>query len=124
MKITILDPAMCCSTGVCGTDIDDNLIQTAANTKWLKSLGHDVHRHNISNDAEAFKNYPDALNKLQKEGTNSLPYILIDDQLVMSGTYPTKSEWETFMNSGFDQSLKTVKLSGSAGSSCSGDSCC
>ncbi|MBK5193660.1 MAG: arsenic metallochaperone ArsD family protein [Flavobacteriaceae bacterium] len=22
MKITILDPAMCCSTGVCGPDVD------------------------------------------------------------------------------------------------------
>lgn len=124
MKITILDPAMCCSTGVCGTDIDDNLIQTAANAKWLKSLGHDVHRHNISNDAAAFKDYPDALSKLQKEGTNSLPYILINDQLVMSGTYPTKAEWETFISSGSHQNAETEKSSGAAKSCCSGGSSC
>ena len=124
MKITILDPAMCCSTGVCGTDIDDNLIQTAANAKWLKSLGHDVQRHNISNDAAAFKNYPDALSKLQKEGTNSLPYILVNDQLVMSGTYPTKSEWEMFINSEIRQPADTEKLSGVSGNCCSGDKSC
>ena len=54
MKITILDPAMCCSTGVCGVDVDDKLVTTAANVKWLKSLGHDVQRHNISNDVASF----------------------------------------------------------------------
>lgn len=97
MKITILDPAMCCSTGVCGEDIDDALVQTAANVKWLKSLGYEVNRHNISNDGAAFKNYPTAVEKLQKEGMDSLPYILVDDQIVMVGSYPTKKEWMQFL---------------------------
>lgn len=47
MKNTILDPAMYCSTGVCGTDVDDSLVQTAANVKWLKSLGIEVFRKGI-----------------------------------------------------------------------------
>ena len=92
MKITILDPAMCCNTGVCGSDVDDALVQTAAHVKWLKSLGHEVNRHSISNDALAFKNYPSAIDKLQKEGINSLPYILVNDQIVMSGVYPIKAQ--------------------------------
>ena len=33
---------MCCSTGLCGEDVDDELVETAANIKWLKSLGHEV----------------------------------------------------------------------------------
>ena len=85
MKITILDPALCCSTGVCGEDVDDALVQTAANVKWLKSLGYEVNRHNISNDGAAFKDYPAAIEKLQKEGVDSLPYILIDDAIVLTG---------------------------------------
>ncbi|MEX0998036.1 MAG: arsenite efflux transporter metallochaperone ArsD [Flavobacteriaceae bacterium] len=97
MKITILDPAMCCSTGVCGEDVDDALVQTAANVKWLKSLGYEVNRHNISNDGAAFKNYPAAIEKLQKEGMDSLPYILINDEIVMEGSYPTKEEWMQFL---------------------------
>lgn len=97
MKITILDPAMCCSTGVCGEDVDDTLVQTAANVKWLKSFGYEVNRHNISNDGAAFKNYPAAVEKLQKEGMDSLPYILVDDQIVMAGSYPTKAEWMQFL---------------------------
>ena len=93
MKITLLDPAMCCSTGVCGEDVDDALVETASNVKWLKSLGHEVNRHNISNDGAAFKNYPAAIEKLQKEGVDSLPYILVDDVIVTTGSYPTKKEW-------------------------------
>ena len=93
MKITILDPALCCSTGVCGPDVDDALVQTAANVKWLKSLGYEVNRHNISNDGAAFKEYPVAVEKLKAEGVNSLPFILVDDIMVKTGEYPTKEEW-------------------------------
>lgn len=129
MKITILDPAMCCSTGVCGAEVDDNLVQTAANVKWLKSLGHDVHRHNISNDAAAFKNYPEAIEKLQKEGTNSLPYIFINDKLVTSGYYPTKADWEMTLKNNIDinSDLSTVSSKeekSTAGGCCSGSNCC
>ncbi|WP_439482257.1 arsenite efflux transporter metallochaperone ArsD [Cyclobacterium plantarum] len=93
MKITLLDPAMCCSTGVCGPEVDDDLVETAAHVKWLKSLGHEVHRHNLSNDGEAFQQYPEAVAKLQQEGMDSLPYILLNEKVIMAGKYPSKAEW-------------------------------
>ncbi len=131
MKIVILDPAMCCSTGVCGVDVDDKLVSTAANVKWLKSLGYDVQRHNISNDAAAFKNYPVAIEKLQKEGTDSLPYILINDELTMSGKYPEKSEWESWIQTDNikqpgNETLKGLekKENSSTAGCCSGSGCC
>lgn len=93
MKITILDPAMCCNTGVCGSDVDDSLVQTAADVKWLKALGVEVSRHNISNDGVAFQKYPEALVKLKMDGLNSLPYILNDGKIVMAGRYPSRTEW-------------------------------
>ncbi|MEP6262799.1 MAG: arsenite efflux transporter metallochaperone ArsD [Gillisia sp.] len=93
MKITILDPALCCNTGVCGPDVDDALVQTAANVKWLKSLGYEVNRHNISNDGAAFKEYPVVIEKLKAEGVDSLPYILINNKMVKTEGYPTKEEW-------------------------------
>ncbi len=130
MKITILDPAMCCSTGVCGTDVDDALVQTAANVKWLKTEGHEVDRHGIANDAAAFKNYPEAIAKLQKEGTDSLPYILINNRIVMSGRYPNKAEWESLLTVGIEKPSKMIELtmapveSNASGSCCSGSGCC
>lgn len=126
MKITLLEPAMCCSTGLCGEDVDDVLLATAANIQWLKSLGHEVNRHNISNDGEAFINYPQAIFKLQQEGINSLPYILINGNIVMTGVYPVKAQWEKWLSNeeAFAPVEADVKNSSDAGGCCSGPSCC
>ncbi len=72
MKFTILDPALCCSTGVCGPDLDDTLIETAANVKWLQSKGVDITRYNVSNDGEAFQQHPEAIEKLK--WTDLIPF--------------------------------------------------
>ena len=119
MKITILDPALCCSTGVCGPEVDDSLVQTAANVKWLKSLGVEIDRHNISNDGEAFKKYPEAVEKLKMDGLNSLPFILKNGKIIISGRYPEKVEWETLLKS--DAALESQPENNSC---CSGSSCC
>lgn len=119
MKFTILDPALCCSTGVCGPDVDDSLVQTAANVKWLKSLGLEIARHNVSNDGEAFQQYPEAIEKLKMDGLNSLPYILIDGKIVMSGRYPKKSEWENLLKT--DPAPVAQPQNNSC---CGGTSCC
>jgi hypothetical protein len=122
---------MCCSTGVCGVDVDEELVLTAANVKWLKSLGYHVQRHNISNDAAAFKNFPAAIDKLRKEGADSLPYIFINDKLVMQGNYPKRSDWESWIKTdNNDQHVKeetkilAKKENSSTGSCCSGSGCC
>mgnify|MGYP002795103141 CR=1 FL=1 len=86
--------ALCCSTGGCGPYVDDNLAQTTANVKWLQSKGVHISRHNVSNDGEAFQQYPEAITKLKMDGLNSLPYILKDGEIIMSGRYPNRLEWE------------------------------
>ncbi|HSI71076.1 MAG TPA: arsenite efflux transporter metallochaperone ArsD [Gillisia sp.] len=118
MKFTILDPALCCSTGVCGPEVDDNLVQTAANVKWIKSLGVEVARHNVSNDGEAFQQYPEAIEKLKMDGLNSLPYILKDGKIVLSGRYPSKTEWDTLLKT------ETAPVMQNNPSCCGGTSCC
>ena len=35
-KIEIFDPALCCSTGVCGVDVDQSLVTFAADVDWAK----------------------------------------------------------------------------------------
>ncbi len=42
MKLEVFDPPMCCSTGVCGTDIDPVLPRFAADLEWLKTQGVNV----------------------------------------------------------------------------------
>ena len=38
-KLEVFDPAMCCSTGVCGVDVDPDLVQFAADLQWLGEQG-------------------------------------------------------------------------------------
>ena len=37
--IQIFDPALCCSTGVCGVDADQALISFTADVDWAKQNG-------------------------------------------------------------------------------------
>jgi hypothetical protein len=34
--IQVFDPALCCSTGVCGVDVDQALVSFAADVDWAK----------------------------------------------------------------------------------------
>ena len=36
--LTVFDPAMCCSTGVCGSDVDQVLVNFSADVQWLRTL--------------------------------------------------------------------------------------
>lgn len=38
-KLEVFGPAMCCSTGVCGADVDPRLAQFAADLEWLTTQG-------------------------------------------------------------------------------------
>ena len=35
-QIQVFDPALCCSSGVCGTDVDQALVTFSGDVEWLK----------------------------------------------------------------------------------------
>jgi len=90
--LEVFDPAMCCSTGVCGPDVDDSLADFANDVKWLKSQGIDVQRFNLGQEPEAFKMNPAVLSRLQKGGTECLPLILVNGEMVSEGGYPDRHQ--------------------------------
>ena len=90
--LEVYDPAMCCSTGVCGPDVDDEVADFANDVKWLKSHGIDVQRFNLGQEPEAFKMNPAVLSRLQKEGTECLPLILVNGEMVSEGGYPDREQ--------------------------------
>lgn len=94
--IEIYDPAMCCSTGVCGPDVDDTLADFANDIKWLKSQGVEVKRYNLAQEPEAFKMCVPVLTRLQKEGSDVLPIILINGEMVSQGGYPDRATLATW----------------------------
>ena len=52
--IQIFDPALCCSSGVCGQDVDARLVQASADIDWAKGLGAQVERFNLAQQPMAF----------------------------------------------------------------------
>jgi len=112
--IEVYDPAMCCSTGVCGSDVDDSLADFANDVKWLKLQEVDVKRYNLGQEPEAFKMNPHVLERLKKDGAKVLPLIFINGKMVPEGGYPDRSALTNWIdldrNNGtvLDQGNKTM----------------
>lgn len=88
-KLEVFDPAMCCSTGVCGVDVDPVLAQFAADLKWVQAQGVTVERHNLGQEPQAFAANP-AVVKEMEGGMDRLPVIVVDGQIVCTGMYPSR----------------------------------
>ncbi len=90
--IQVYEPALCCNTGVCGTDVDQALVNFTADVDHAASLGGDVARFNLASDPQAFTDNPVVLSFLQAAGSEALPLVLADGVTVMAGRYPTRDE--------------------------------
>ena len=88
----VFDPAMCCSTGVCGPEVDPKLVHFAADLDWLKSQGVDVRRYNLAHQPTQFANQSVIRELLTKAGTAALPAILANGTLVSQAHYPSRVE--------------------------------
>jgi len=88
--IQIYDKPMCCSTGVCGPQVDPVLPRFAADLAWLSSQGHTVERYNLAQTPLAFTNNPDVRTLLETDGTDCLPLIAVNGQIVSQREYPSR----------------------------------
>ena len=94
--IRVFDPAMCCSTGICGPAIDPQLARFAADLRWLKSQGVSVERFNLSRHPAAFVEDAAVKAALESRGQASLPLVEVDGDVKSSGMYPSRdalAEW-------------------------------
>ena len=80
--IRVFDPAMCCSSGVCGPSIDPELARFAADVAWLQQQGVAVERFNLAQQPGAFAATPPVQAALAR-GTDVLPLILVDDRIAV-----------------------------------------
>lgn len=91
-QLTIYDPAMCCSTGVCGAEVDPALVRFAADLDWLTKQGASVRRYNLAQEPDAFAREELVRQALQQEGEGALPLIVMEGQVLSRGHYPTRDE--------------------------------
>ncbi|MBI1361530.1 MAG: arsenite efflux transporter metallochaperone ArsD [Alphaproteobacteria bacterium] len=114
--IQVFDPAMCCSTGVCGPDVDTKLVQFAADLDWLKTQGVVVQRHNLSQNPAAFVENEPVKAALTEKGEAALPVLLVNGKVAMTGRYPERKELASLVK------VKATAPTAPAKSSCCGGS--
>ena len=96
-KMVIFDPAMCCSTGVCGPSVDKNLLRVSTVLIRLEKKGVKVERHNLSNNPKIFVDNKMVNKLLVDEGIDVLPITIVDGEVVKTKEYPTNEEFIKFL---------------------------
>lgn len=118
VKIEVYDQAMCCSTGVCGVDVDQRLVNFAADVEWAKQQGVKIERFNLGQQPLQFANNAMVKSFLERSGEGSLPLILVDDEVALAGRYPTRAELTRWAR------LVAVPTADKAAGSCCGGGPC
>ena len=91
-EIRIFDPAMCCSTGICGPSVDPKLVRFAADLDWLKAQGIAVERFNLAQQPAAFAEDASVVAALETHGEASLPLVKVNGEVKSSGVFPSRDE--------------------------------
>ena len=116
-KIQVYDPALCCSSGVCGVDVDQALVGFSADVDWAKQNGAQIERFNLAQQPLAFAESPVVKNFLERSGAEALPLILVNGEVALAGRYPNRMELARWADISQPES-KPAKCC------CSGKTCC
>lgn len=119
-NLEVFDPAMCCSTGVCGVDVDPVLAQFAADLKWVEGHGVTVARYNLGQEPQAFVANPGVVKEMEG-GMDRLPVIAIDGHIVSTGMYPSRQQLAQKLNLALTTDEKPRVKAGDCG--CAPGSC-
>lgn len=90
--IHVFDPALCCSSGVCGAEVDRALVSFSADIDWLKQHDVAIERFNLAQQPMAFADNSTVKAFLERSGAKMLPLILVDGEVALAGRYPNRSE--------------------------------
>ena len=117
--IQVYDPALCCSTGVCGADVEQSLVSFSADVAWAKQNGAQIERFNLAQQPVAFAENSTVKSFLDRSGAEALPLVLVDDEVAIAGRYPNRGELARWAGI-----LMMATDTNEPDSCCSGSSCC
>jgi hypothetical protein len=127
-KMQIFEPAMCCDTGLCGVGVDPELLRISTVLNSLSKNGVTVERFNLSSAPQVFVTNKVVNNFVREKGVEELPLITLDDEVIMTGRYPTNDEFVTLLNIPQnylgEQKVAQEETDESEGCCCSGGGCC
>lgn len=124
-KIQVFDPALCCSSGVCGTDVDQALVSFSADIDWARQNGLVVERFNLAQQPMAFAENAAVKGLLARSGESALPITLVDGEVAFAGRYPARDDLARWMDApGAATPGTETSTAAKAGACCPGGTCC
>jgi hypothetical protein len=112
-KLEVFDPAMCCSTGVCGPNLDPALVRFTADFHWLAGQGIVAERYNLAQQPHAYLANPTVRAALVQDGNGCLPLIVVNGVIASKGRYPSRRELAGLVGVEYEEpvSLPVIQLS-------------
>ncbi|MSS85319.1 arsenite efflux transporter metallochaperone ArsD [Actinomycetaceae bacterium WB03_NA08] len=121
--VHVYDPALCCSSGVCGADVDQALVDFAAAVKQVEGEGVQVRRHNLASEPADFATSEVVRKFLEVSGVDGLPVVVVDDVLALSGVYPTVEQLRMFAGVAVAPTLGALPITQESDGCCCGGTC-
>jgi len=122
-KIEIFDPAMCCSTGLCGVSVDPELLRVSTTINTLTKKGATIIRYGLSSEPQAFVDNKKVNEYLMKEEVEVLPITVVDGEVVKTKKYPTDEEFAKWAGVSTAE-ITTVPGPKKGGCCCDSGECC
>ena len=97
-KIILYEPPMCCSSGCCGPNPDQKLLDLQNTLAELEKLGVEVERYIISQSPKKFKENQEVMDLIQKQQLKVLPITTLNGKIIKKENYPTLEEFKKFIN--------------------------
>ncbi len=119
--LQVFDKPMCCSTGVCGPQVDPVLPQFASDLAWLKEQGVGVERFNLAQQPQAFVSEADVKDAIREDLEHALPLVRVNGVIVSKGTYPSRAELASWCGVSL---LKPLSVTETTGTCCGTTGCC
>lgn len=119
--VQVFEPALCCSSGVCGVDVAPHLLAFSADAEWARLTGVKLERYNLAQQPMAFADSAVVKRFLERAGAESLPLILVDGEVVLAGRYPQRTELARWAGVAVADQDKDAKP---AGACCAGGKSC
>ena len=120
-KFVIYDPPMCCSSGVCGPNPDQTLINFQSTLTELRKSGVVVERYIITQSPEKFKENPEVIKLIQKHQLRALPITTYSGEIIKMGAYPTLDEFRALSQGNLKAEAAPAAITASKDEGCCAD---
>ncbi|WP_370742860.1 arsenite efflux transporter metallochaperone ArsD [Ruminococcus callidus] len=97
-KMCIYEPALCCETGLCGVNVDPELLRISTALNTLKNEGVVIERYNLNNAPMEFVKSSIVNQYVNEKGVDGLPVVTVDGEIVLAGRYPANDEILTLLD--------------------------